>query len=232
MAESATTINENGDRWRYAVPRRVIQRSSVVLARAATWTAIWGCSRGAGTRARANRRCTSARKATPICARCWCRGAQHILGPFGVECDLRRWGLKLAERGGKSGKKRAIIATARKLAVLLHHLWIGGEVYEPLHNHKPNGTAAPVLQRRMDSRAQIKQGRQRQGQCPGNGLLRCESLVRSANRKLSFGQSQHLRATPNLPTAIWSLGAKNAEAVPSMVDVISPISLKTFCRRN
>ncbi len=62
------------------------------------------------------------------------QGAQHILGPFGIDCDLRRWGLKLAERGGKSGKKRAIIATARKLAVLLHHLWVSGEVYQPLHN--------------------------------------------------------------------------------------------------
>jgi transposase len=62
------------------------------------------------------------------------QGAQHILGPFGVDCDLRRWGLKLAERGGRSGKKRAIIATARKLAVLLHHLWVSGEVYEALHN--------------------------------------------------------------------------------------------------
>src|SRR5579871_315624 len=62
------------------------------------------------------------------------QGAQHILGPFGIDCDLRRWGLKLAERGGKNGKKRAIVATARKLAVLLHHLWVSGEVYEPLHN--------------------------------------------------------------------------------------------------
>jgi Transposase IS116/IS110/IS902 family len=62
------------------------------------------------------------------------QGAQHILGPFGVDCDLRRWGLKLDERGGRNGKKRAIIATARKLAVLLHHLWVSGEVYEPLHN--------------------------------------------------------------------------------------------------
>ena len=62
------------------------------------------------------------------------QGAQHILGPFGVDCDLRRWGLKLAERGGRNGKKRAIVATARKLAVLLHHLWVSGEVYEPLHN--------------------------------------------------------------------------------------------------
>ena len=51
------------------------------------------------------------------------QGAQHILGPFGIDCDLRRWGLKLAERGGRTRKKRAIVATARKLAVLLHHLW-------------------------------------------------------------------------------------------------------------
>src|SRR5436853_5772437 len=64
------------------------------------------------------------------------QGALHILGPFGADSDLRRWGLKLAERGGRNAKKRAIIATARKLAVLLHHLWISGEVYEPLHNHQ------------------------------------------------------------------------------------------------
>ena len=65
------------------------------------------------------------------------QGAQHILGPFGPDSDLRRWGLKLAERGGRNGKKRAIIATARKLAVLLHHLWVSGEVYGPLHNSSP-----------------------------------------------------------------------------------------------
>jgi transposase len=70
------------------------------------------------------------------------QGAQHILGPFGVDCDLRRWGLKLAERGGRSGKKRAIVATARKLAVLLHHLWVSGEVYEPLHNRRRMTVAA------------------------------------------------------------------------------------------
>jgi transposase len=70
------------------------------------------------------------------------QGAQHILGPFGPDCDLRRWGLKLAMRGGRSGKKRAIIATARKLAVLLHHLWVSGEVYEPLHNRQ--ATAMPA----------------------------------------------------------------------------------------
>jgi transposase len=70
------------------------------------------------------------------------QGAQHILGPFGIDCDLRRWGLKLAERGGRNGKKRAIVATARKLAVLLHHLWVSGEVYEPLHNHRRMTVAA------------------------------------------------------------------------------------------
>jgi transposase len=69
------------------------------------------------------------------------QGAQHILGPFGIDCDLRRWGLKLAERGGRNGKKRAIVATARKLAVLLHHLWGSGEAYEPLHNSSPTTAA-------------------------------------------------------------------------------------------
>ena len=61
------------------------------------------------------------------------QSAHHILGRFGADSDLRRWGLKLAERGGKNGKKRAIVATARKLAVLLHRLWVSGEVYEPFY---------------------------------------------------------------------------------------------------
>jgi transposase len=65
------------------------------------------------------------------------QGAHYILGPFGEDSDLRRWGLKLAERGGKNAKKRAVVAVARKLAVLLHKLWVSGEVYEPLrNNHK------------------------------------------------------------------------------------------------
>jgi len=63
------------------------------------------------------------------------QGAHYILGPFGEDSDLRRWGLRLAERGGKNAKKRAIVAVARKLAVLLHKLWVNGEVYEPLRNH-------------------------------------------------------------------------------------------------
>jgi transposase len=62
--------------------------------------------------------------------------AQYILGPFGPDSDLRRFGLKLAARGGKNAKKRAVTAVARKLAVLLHRLWVTAEEYEPLRNAK------------------------------------------------------------------------------------------------
>lgn len=57
--------------------------------------------------------------------------AQYILGPFGPPCDLRRYGAAIAARGGKNAKKRAVIAVARKLAVLLHQLWISGATYDP-----------------------------------------------------------------------------------------------------
>jgi transposase len=58
-------------------------------------------------------------------------GAQYILGFRGPDCDLRRWGLSRAA-GGKAAKKRAVVGVARRLAILLHHLWVTGEVYEPL----------------------------------------------------------------------------------------------------
>jgi hypothetical protein len=57
--------------------------------------------------------------------------AHYILGPFGPDCDLRRWGLQLVERGRKNAKKRAAVGIARKLAVLLHHLWKTGDQYDP-----------------------------------------------------------------------------------------------------
>jgi transposase len=60
--------------------------------------------------------------------------AHYILGPFGSDSDLRRHGEKIASRGAKNAKKRAVVATARKLSVLLHRLWITAEVYEPLYN--------------------------------------------------------------------------------------------------
>jgi transposase len=60
--------------------------------------------------------------------------AQYILGAFGPDCDLRSYGQRLMERGAKNAKKRAVVAVARKLAILLHHLWTTGALYEPLYN--------------------------------------------------------------------------------------------------
>jgi transposase len=60
--------------------------------------------------------------------------AHYVLGPFGKDSDLRRHGEKVASRGAKNAKKRAVVAVARKLCVLLHRLWVTGEVYEPLYN--------------------------------------------------------------------------------------------------
>jgi transposase len=66
--------------------------------------------------------------------------AHYILGPFGPDSDLRRHGEKIALRGGKNAKKRAVVAVARKLSVLLHRLWVTGEAYDPLRNARSAGT--------------------------------------------------------------------------------------------
>lgn len=68
------------------------------------------------------------------------QGAHHILGPRGADSHLRRWGLRHA--GGKNAKKRAVVAVARKLAVLLHRLWVTGEEYEPLRGEAKEVVAA------------------------------------------------------------------------------------------
>jgi transposase len=60
--------------------------------------------------------------------------AHYVLGPFGSDSNLRRHGEKIASRGAKNAKKRAAVGVARKLCVLLHRLWVSGEVYDPLHN--------------------------------------------------------------------------------------------------
>jgi transposase len=64
------------------------------------------------------------------------QGAHCIMRRRGPDTDLKRWGLKLSARGGKNAKKRAVVAVARKLAILLHRLWVTGEVYEPLRNNQ------------------------------------------------------------------------------------------------
>ncbi len=61
------------------------------------------------------------------------QASHYILGRHGQDSDLKRFGLQLCQRGGKNGKKRAVVAVARKLAVLLHRLWISEEEYVPLY---------------------------------------------------------------------------------------------------
>lgn len=69
----------------------------------------------------------------PLVRRLLVSAAHYILGPFGPPCDLRRHGEGIAARGGANAKKRAVVAVARKLAVLLHHLWVTGATYAPDH---------------------------------------------------------------------------------------------------
>lgn len=67
--------------------------------------------------------------------------SHYILGPFGRDCDLRRFGLRICERGGGKSKRRAVVAVARKLAVLLHRLLVSDAVYEPLRDKTLAATA-------------------------------------------------------------------------------------------
>lgn len=73
------------------------------------------------------------------------QGAHRLLGPFGRDCDLRRFGLQIAARGGKAAKKRAAVAVARKLAVLMHKLWLTGADYEPLHLANRRAKTVPAM---------------------------------------------------------------------------------------
>ena len=77
----------------------------------------------------------------PFVRRMLVQASQYILGHFGPDTALRRFGERLEKRGGKAARKRAVIAVARKLAVVLHRLWVTGKSYEPMHGVK-TATAA------------------------------------------------------------------------------------------
>jgi transposase len=70
------------------------------------------------------------------------QAAQCLLRRGAPDSDLKAWALKMQQGGGKKGKgsrqrkKKAVIGVARKLAVLLHKLWVTGEVYDPQYNRK------------------------------------------------------------------------------------------------
>ena len=68
--------------------------------------------------------------------------AHYIIGPFGSDSDLRRHGLRIASAGKKNARKRAVVAVARKLAVLLHRLWLSEGAYEPLRNSSSSAISA------------------------------------------------------------------------------------------
>ena len=78
----------------------------------------------------------------PLCRKYLVQCANHILGYRGQDSELRSWGMALMERGGKAARKKAVVAVARKLAVLLHRLWVTAEVYEPVDYVDPMKRAA------------------------------------------------------------------------------------------
>ncbi len=109
--------------------------------RVGSWVGLCPRSKASGD---SNPQLRISKAGDPRLRRLLVQGAQWILGRFGTDSDLRRFGLRLAERGGKAAKKRAVVAVARKLAILLHRLWTTGEVYEPLRNANRHVATAAV----------------------------------------------------------------------------------------
>lgn len=93
----------------------------------------------------------------PFLRRILVQAAHYILGPFGPDCLLRRSGLRLVERAGTHAKKRAAVAVARKLAVLLHRLWVGQAGYDPWYRSKD---ARPAPEVKVEARI-LKKARSR-----------------------------------------------------------------------
>lgn len=62
--------------------------------------------------------------------------AHYIMGPFGPDCELRRFGMRIAARGGKNAKRRAVVAVARKLSCVMHRLWVTAEIYDPFYSNQ------------------------------------------------------------------------------------------------
>ena len=72
--------------------------------------------------------------------------AQYMVGPFGQDSDLRRWGLRMIEagNGSKRARQRAVVGVARRLAVLLMSLWKRGQAYEPLRHSQAGESGTKV----------------------------------------------------------------------------------------
>src|SRR6266852_5677039 len=97
---------------------------------AGTWVVSWDCDRSEEDSGNSRPQLRITKEGDGYLRKLLVQGAQYILGWRGPDTDLRRWGLTLAARGGKNAKKRAVVAVARKLAVLLHRRWVTGDRYQ------------------------------------------------------------------------------------------------------
>jgi len=86
------------------------------------------------------------------------QAANHIMGR-GPDCDLRRFGERIAARGGKIAKRKAKVAVARKLAKLMHKLWLTGEAYDP--DYKAHCKEAKKMKKTENSPAVTTTGQQK-----------------------------------------------------------------------
>lgn len=116
--------------------------------------------------------------------------AHHILGVRGKDCELRRWGLKLCERGGKAAKKRAVVAVARRLAVQLHAVWVGKDAYDPFFalKKKERHAAASAADPAGGGKELLAPGKQRKAKpgapAPEPAAGPQALLMKGKNRKL------------------------------------------------
>jgi hypothetical protein len=128
--------------------------------------------------------------------------AQCIPGPFGPDCDLRHRGLRPAERGGKNAKKRAVVAVARKLAILRHHLWSTGQVYDASYAQSSIAQESAALSLAVCSRDRVAASPRRQSHTGRGSPASRPVRVTAASNWTLRGHRQRDGSTRQLRTPI------------------------------
>ena len=116
--------------------------------------------------------------------------AHYILGKFGPDSDLRRWGLALAERGGKSAKKRAVVAVARKLSVIMLSMWKSSLPYAPNHS-------SATKEQTIEPKPETLETKQPTANPPGTTSSTVKRKKASPTKKTSKPRTAKTRATIN-----------------------------------